>query len=123
MGVTALVGLLASIVVSLKNSSGQPLVGSAIGNAILAGESVVTSIVADIQTANASGATSQNAVTSYLQTLQVLLAALQSEKVLSPQTTALIGALSTALAAALQAEQAATVATTPATLTPIPAAV
>ena len=123
MGITALVGLLASIVMGLKNSAGQPLIPASVSNAITAGESLVTSIVADIQAANTSGAASQSAVTSYLQTLQVLLTALQAEKVLSAATVALIGALGTAIQAALVAEQAAQTTTSPSTLTPIVPAV
>ena len=123
MGVITLVGLLASILVGLKNSAGQPLIPATVGNIITAGESVVTSIVADINAAKDSGAASQTAVTAYLQTIQVLLTALQAEKVLSAQTVSQITGLSTALAAALQAEQAAQQTTDPSTLTPIPPAV
>ena len=119
-----LVGLLAQIIMGLKNSSGQPLVPTAVSTAITAGESVVTSIIADIQAANTSGAGSQTAVTDYLQTLQALLTALSAEKVLSPQTVQLIGALGTALQAALVAEQQAQTVTNPvANLTPIDKAV
>ena len=123
MTILTLVGLLASVVVGLKNSAGQSLVGTTAANIITSAEGVVTSIIADIQAAGTSGATSQTAITAYLQTIQVLLTALQSDKVLSAQTVSQINALSTALAAALAAEETALKTTDPSTLTPIPAAV
>jgi len=123
MTILTLVGLLASVVVGLKNSAGQSLVGTTAANIITSAEGVVTSIIADIQAAGTSGATSQTAITAYLQTIQVLLTALQSDKVLSAQTVSQTNALSTALAAALAAEETALKTTDPSTLTPIPAAV
>ena len=118
-----LAGLLASILVGLKNSSGQPLLGAAADAAITTGESLVTSIIADIQAAHQQGATSATAVQDDLATMQALLVALKSQKVLSASTVQLINALDTALAAALAAEQVAQKTTDPSTLTPIPQAV
>jgi hypothetical protein len=122
MGISTLIGLLASIIVSLKNSAGNSLIGTTASNIITAGEAVVTSIIADIQASNSSGSTSPTALTAYLQSINNILSALQSEKALSAQTVSLISGLSTALVAAIQAEQAAQTTTAPATLTPIPAA-
>jgi hypothetical protein len=114
-----LVGLLASILVGLKNSSGQPLIGAAASTAITAGESLVTSIIADIQAAHQSGATSATAVQDDLATMQALLTALKSQKVLSANTVQLINALDNAIGQALIAEQQSQTATNPSTLTPI----
>ena len=119
MGILSLVGLLAGIIGSLKNSSGQPLVGSTIGGIITSAQGVITSIVADLQAAGTSGAASGTALTAYLQTIQAIITALASEKVLSAQTVSEISALSTALAAAIAAEQASLVTTNPDLLTPI----
>ena len=121
--VLSLVSILASILVGLKNSSGQPLIPGAIGTAITAGESVVTSIVADIQQAKAAGGASASTVlTDSLAAIQALLVALQSTKVLSANTLAEIAALDTALQAAIAAELAAQKITDPSTLMPIPLA-
>ena len=119
----SLAGLLAGIVVNLKNSSGQPLIPGVIGTAITAGESVVTSIVADIQQAKAAGgATTSTVLTDSLAAIQALLVALQSTKVLSANTLAEIASLDTALQAAIAAELAAQKVTDPSLLTVIPLA-
>jgi hypothetical protein len=122
MGILTLVGLLAGIVSSLKNSAGQPLVGSTLGGLLNSAEGVLAAIINDVQANKATGPGSATSVSDDLATMQAVLTALSASKVLSAQTVSLITALSTAIAAAIAAEQAALKVTDPSLLTPIPEA-
>ena len=115
----SLAGLLAGIVVNLKNSSGQPLVGSLLSGIIPAAESVVTSVVADIQAAKAAAPTASTIEQEALQAIAALLVALKGVGGLSANTLAEITSLEASLQEALKAYAVAQTVTDPSTLTPI----
>jgi len=123
MGAATILGLVASIVVGLKNSQGQPLVGSMLASIIPAAQSVVTSVVADIATAKTVPQTSATIELEALQALAALLVVLKGTTGLSANTLAEIDTLDKALQEGLAAYAAAKVKTDPSLLTVIPKAV
>ena len=118
-----LAGLLSTVLVNLKNSKGQPLVGSVLAGVIPAAESVVTSVVADIAAAKASPQTAITVEQEVLQAIAAILVALKGVGGLSANTLAEITSLEGSLQEALKAYVVAQTVTDPSTLGPIPHAI
>ena len=118
-----LAGLLSTVLVNLKNSKGQPLVGSLLAGVIPAAESVVTSIVADIAAAKTVTPTASTIEQEGLQAIDALLVALKGVGGLSANTLAEITSLEASLQAALKAYAVAQAVTDPSTLGQIPHAI
>lgn len=120
MGIATILGLVASIVVGLKNSQGQPLVGTSLANIIPAAESAVTAILADISAARTQPQTAQNIEQELLAALAAALTVLKATGGLSANTLAEITSLEQGVGEALKAYADAGTVTDPSLLVPIP---